>query len=133
MAKPKLGKMIDDLYAARAARLEYQREVEAEVEKLKEVEAKLEEKILQTFDKSEIEGAKGSAATASVTRLVVPAVKDWPEVFKWIAENNAWDLMEKRMARVAFRDRTEAGQAIPGVESFVKVSLSLNKINKKGD
>lgn len=123
-----LGACIDLAYEARAERLEYQRSVEEKLAAMKKREDEIEEHILQSFDKSDIEGAKGSIATASVSRLVVPAVKDWPKVFAYISKKKAWDLMEKRMARVAYRDRLEAGEIIPGVESFTKVSLSLTKV-----
>jgi hypothetical protein len=123
-----LGACVDMAYNLRAERLEYQKKVEAELAVMKKKEDEIEEHILQSFDKSDIEGAKGSVATASVSRMTVPSVKDWPTVFAWIAKKKAWDLMEKRMARVAYRDRMEAGQEIPGVESFVKVSLSLTKV-----
>jgi hypothetical protein len=126
-----LGECIDAAYKFRAERLERQREIDEELKFLKQREDEIEEHILQKFDKADIEGAKGQFATASVSRLTVPTVKDWPAVFKWISKNQAWDLMEKRMARVAYRDRTEAGQQIPGVEPFVKVSLSLTRVAGK--
>lgn len=124
-----LGACVDMAYELRAERLEFQKKYEAELAAMKKREDEIEEHILQSFDKSDIEGAKGSVATASVSRLTVPSVKDWPKTFAWIAKHKAWDLMEKRMARVAYRDRTEAGEVIPGVESFVKVSLSLTKVS----
>jgi hypothetical protein len=124
----KLGACIDMAYNLRAERLAYQREVDEKIAALKKKEDEIEDHILQSFDKSEIEGAKGTVASASVSRLTVPSVKDWPKAFKWISKNEAWDLMEKRMARVAYRDRTEAGQSIPGVEPFVKVTLSLTRV-----
>jgi hypothetical protein len=126
-----LGACVDLALTLRDDRLAFQREIEEKLEALKAKESEIEEHILASFDKSDIEGAKGSIASASVSRLVVPAVKDWPKAFAYIAKHKAWDLMEKRMARVAFRDRTEAGEVIPGVESFTKVGLNLSRINKE--
>lgn len=131
MAKQKLGDMIDALYDLRAHRLEKQRAYEKIIEDMKVVETQMEDLILKSFDKNEIEGAKGMSASASVSRLVVPSVKNWPDVFRYIADHDAWDLLEKRMARVAYRDRTEAGEAIPGTEPFVKIGLNLTRINKE--
>lgn len=126
-----LGGCIDAAYQFREERLEVQRRMEAELEFFKKREAEIEEHIIQKFSKAEIDGAKGEVATASVSRTVVPSVKDWPAVFAWISKKKAWDLMEKRMSRLAFRDRVDAGEEIPGVESFVKVSLSLTRVAGK--
>ena len=123
-----LGECIDAAYKFREERLAKQKEYDEEIAFLKEREEEIEQHILHTFDKSDIEGAKGTLASASVTRMTVPTVKDWTEVFKWVAKKKAWDLLEKRMARVAYRDRLEAGEVIPGVEPFVKVSLSLTRV-----
>lgn len=126
-----LGECIDLAYNLRAIRLELQKQYDEEIQKHKAREEEIEQHILMSFDKSDIEGAKGSLATASVSRMTVPAVKDWPAVFAWVSKQKAWDLLEKRMARVAYRDRLEAGEVIPGVEPFVKVSLSLTRVAGK--
>ena len=133
MAKfPKsLGECIDAAYQFRAERLERQKQFDDEIKFLKQREDEIEEHILKSFDKADIEGAKGSLCTASVQRMTVPSVKDWPAVFAWVSKKKAWDLLERRMARVAYRDRTEAGEQIPGVEPFVKVSLSLTRVAGK--
>lgn len=131
MAKPKLGELIDMAYEARAKRIAFQREADAKIEDMKRFEDEVEERILTSFDKAEIEGARGSKASASVSRLMVPTVKNWPKVYAYIKANDAWDLLERRMARVAYRDRLEAGEAIPGTEPFEKVSLSLTRINQE--
>lgn len=135
MAKMKLpktlGECIDLAYKVRAERLVKQKELEKELEVYRKKEEEIEQHILLSFDKADIEGAKGSLATASIQRMTVPSVKDWPVVYKWVSAHGAWDLLEKRMARVAYRDRLEAGEQIPGVEPFVKVSLSLTRVAGK--
>jgi citrate synthase len=124
----KIGDCIDLAYLARAERLKLQKEMEEKLEKLKAKEREIEEYIIDNFDAQSINGAKGAVASASVSLSINPSVKDWPKVWKYIAKNEAWDLMEKRIAKVAYRERLEAGQAIPGVETFQKKTLSLTKI-----
>lgn len=126
-----LGACIDLAYNARAERLDMEREFEERIKDYKDHEAAIKEHIIATFNKSDIEGARGEIATASVTRTTVPQVKDWPAVFKYIEKTHAWDLMEKRMARIAYRDRLDDNEVIPGVEPFVKIDLSLTKVAKK--
>lgn len=125
-----LGACVDLAYRLRAERQEEQAEAEARIKVMKEQESALEEHILASFDKSDIEGARGTIATASVTTTIIPTVKDWPEFYKYILKHKAFDLLEKRPARLAYRERLDAGEAVPGVEPFHKKSLSLTKISK---
>lgn len=127
----KLGACIDLAYSLRAERLAFQKQMEDRLEEMKAEEKAINDHIINSFTKSDINGAKGSICTASLIPFTVPHVKDWPAVWAWIAKNKAWDLMEKRMAKVAYRERLEAGQAIPGVERFDGVNLSLTKIGEK--
>jgi hypothetical protein len=127
----KLGACIDLAYTARAERIDKQREFDAVIEEMKSRESEIKDHIINTFAKSDIDGAKGSICSASITRSVVPHVKDWPLVYKFIEKTKAWDLMERRMNKTAFRDRLTEGVKIPGVEAFEMVDLSLTKIGEK--
>lgn len=134
MAKQKfpktVGAAVDLAYKMREKRLAFQREMEAQLELLKGEENEIEQYIFQTFQKQDIEGAKGDLCSASVSRSVVPTVKDWDAVYAYIKKKGAWDLLERRMSRVAYRDRLDAGEEVPGTEQFVKLALSLRKIDK---
>jgi hypothetical protein len=123
----KLGACVDKAYALRAERLE----IEKQAEEIKKQEAAIKEHIIATFSKADIDGAKGKVASASISRSVKCNVKDWPLVYEYIVDNAAFDLMERRINNKAYRDRMEAGEAIPGTESFDVVTLSLTKIGEK--
>jgi hypothetical protein len=127
----KLGDLIDLAYTTRAARLVRQKEMEEELEALKAKEWEIEKYIIDNFDVQAINKAGGNVATASVNLAAHPSVKDWPKVWAWIKKNDAWDLMEKRIAKVAWRERLEAKQVVPGIEIFQKKTLHLNKIESK--
>ncbi len=123
-----IGPCVDMAYTIRAERIEKQREFDAEIAKMKENEAALHEHIFAKFSKQEIGQARGEIATATLTISMVPQPKDWNLIYKYIEKNKAFDLLEKRLAKVAFRDRLEAGEVVPGVEVFQKQDLSLTKI-----
>jgi hypothetical protein len=127
----KIGACIDLAYTLRAERLEYQREVEAKLEKLKDAEKAINDHIVNTFQKSDINGAKGAICSASLNPFTKASAKDWPAIWAFIAKNKAWDLLEKRIANKAFCERLEAGQTIPGIERFDGVKLSLTKYGEK--
>lgn len=122
-----IGACIDALYQARAERLEYQRSVEEKLDALKAREKELEEHILQTFDKQQVEGTRGQLATASIARKAVPVIEDWSALAAHVVETGATDLLIKQVNQAAVRERWEALNAVPGVGVFHKVSLSLTK------
>jgi hypothetical protein len=122
-----LGACIDRVYAVRAKRLAYQRKHDAVIDLMKKEEQALEEHILNTFGKSEIEGAKGKKATAAISRSTVASVQDWDAFFAYVAKKKAFDLLQKRVNNSAYRERLEAKAVVPGVEPYVALSLSITK------
>jgi hypothetical protein len=118
-----VGACIDALYEARAKRLDYQREVDA----MGEVERAYEAHILNTFDKTELRGAKGSIASASIKNTIVYQISDWDKFTAFVAETGAWELMRKQPGSRACAERFDAGNEVPGIEAFHKIGLSLTK------
>jgi hypothetical protein len=121
-----MGECIDALYEARTKRLAAQKVVDA----LAAEEEVVKSHIINSFEKVKLEGAKGRVATASLTRTTVPLVKDWGAFTQYVKENNAFDLFERRVAKVAYRDRLESKEVVPGLEPFVVVGLSLTKSSR---
>lgn len=66
--------------------------------------------------------------TVSLTDTVVPQVYDWPAFYKYIHENEAYYLLERRPTATAYRElREQTESEIPGVRDYVKPTLSLRK------
>ena len=121
-----MGACIDQLYEARATRLELQKEVD----ELKAAERDLETHILDAFTKDELRGAKGDVATAAVKRTtsVVLRKDEWDLFVKYVVDNEAYELLRKQPAANAVKERWDAGEEVPGCEPFISVGLSLTKI-----
>lgn len=127
MAKEKsLGHMIDSLYAARADRIEKQREVDA----MKLQERDLQASIMAKLEKQGISSGRGSLATASITKSVQPQVADWKKVYAYIRKEDAFHLLHQRVASTAWRELHEAGKKVPGIEAMPVQDLSLTKASK---
>jgi len=119
-----IGGCIDLLYKNRAERLE----LNAKIDALKSAEGALEAHIINSFAKTEIAGAKGKTATASIKTTTVVNTTDWDVYLAYVVKKKAWDLLRKQPAARAVQERWDQGVEVPGVEPFVKISLSLTKV-----
>mgnify|MGYP001489648579 CR=1 FL=1 len=119
-----MGACADKIYELRQKRLDAQKVVDA----IEAEEKALKEYIINTLPKSETTGVAGKLARVTVITKIVPQVKDWDSFYKYVKKNNAFDLVQRRLADKAIQDRWEAGKTIPGVEAFQAVTLSINKV-----
>lgn len=121
-----LGTAIDKLYELRSQRLD----VEKVVKTMKSDELALRVHIKQMLDSINLDGAKGSAATAVVITSVDPVAKDWLQIYEFIRENDAFDMLQKRLSSMAVKERWESGILVPGIEKFDNWDLSITKRSK---
>lgn len=119
----KLGDAIDKLMALRNARKKLTREAKD----ARATESKFEDAILLKFKKSELEGARGKTAQASVSRVDYPTITDFAKLAAYIVKNRAVDLVQRRLSADAVRARWSDGKEIPGIGHFNKVTLHLSK------
>ena len=118
-----LGEAIDTLYQARAARLAMAKEVK-ELQ-VKESAAKAE--VLKLLGESGLAKASGKLATAGITSEDVPYIKDWDEVYSYIKSNDRFDLLQRRIGVIAWRELYKDGVLVPGTEASIDTDLSLTK------
>lgn len=130
MPKQKLGELIDLAFKARATRLAYQAKMDAKIKQFKAEEARLEAEIVNSFTNADIEAARGSLCTASVSVAQYPKIEDWDKFYAYVKKHDAFDLLERRPAKAAFRERWDDKVQIPGTTSYTEKVLHLNKISK---
>lgn len=118
-----IGACIDALYELRAQRLDAQKLVDES----KALEKQYEDYILNTFTKMELNGAKGSVATAGISKTTAYQIADWVLFTKYVSDNNAWELMRKQPTSGACAERFANGIEIPGIVALQVIKLTLNK------
>jgi hypothetical protein len=128
MAVKKLGTLIDQLYEAREKRLAIQRQVDA----LKEKERAAEERVTEALKAANLTKGAGKRAAVSLSPKTVAQVDParWNEVFAWIADHEAFELLHKRINNGAFRERVADGDAgsIPGIKAETVLDLSVRAV-----
>jgi len=121
-----LGSGIDRLYELRSSRLELQREVD----ELKSKETEQREAILNCLALAGLSKASGGLATASIKRSTIPVVTDWEQVHNYIRRENRFDLLQKRISVIAWRELYQDDVLIPGTDAVEDEDLSLTKASR---
>jgi len=123
----KLGPAVDLLLSVQDARRRLARVVEG----LASSESFLKGEMLKRFKKQELNGAKGAKGQCEIKRKNVPTSTSWPDTYKYIKKNDAFDILQRRFNEEAVTARWEAGEAIPGVGKFTVVRVSITPRGEK--
>lgn len=119
-----LGGCVDLLYKTRHQRYKLNKEVEA----LEKLESTICEHLINEVPKGESSGVAGKIARVSLTTKPVPQVTNWDEFYKYVKRTGSFDLLQKRLATKAVEDRWENKKAVPGVDKYNAIKISLNKL-----
>lgn len=106
---------------------EQEDELNAKAGKLETERKFLENHLLDTLPKSDLDGLVGKTATVKIRRVLVPKATDWSKVWSYISRTKSYDLMQKRLSSEACRLRWDDKKTIPGVTQFQHVGLSVTK------
>jgi len=66
-------------------------------------------------------------------KIIIPTAANWDTIYKWIAKNDAWEFLEKRLTRTFLSKYMEAhdGAVPPGVTTFTKFKARVRKGTSK--
>jgi len=121
----RIGTLIDRLYKADAAI----KLANLELEKKKATRTKIEVEIFARFRKDDIDGASGKLAAITLRRSKNASLRNWKKLAGYVYRYKALDLFQRRISKQAWEDRlaTRKGKAIPGIEMYEVVKISLHK------
>jgi hypothetical protein len=106
-------------------------------ERVAELKAKMEK--LEAFLKSQMDeqgltSLKSEWGTAFLTTTDYANVADWDAVLGFIRENDAYDMLEKRISKIAVRGYIEQTKAVPpGVNYGTKLEVNIRKPGAKSE
>jgi hypothetical protein len=118
-----IGGRIDALYKQR----EVIRKLEDQLKKEKTKYTSMEDTLLKSMDRSDLDKSSGKLATVSISEQDFANIKDYGKFIKYVKDNEAYDLFQRRVSISSFRERTDDGEKIPGIEIFTKIKLNLRK------
>lgn len=118
----RLDDMINQLVGVRAAR----KELAQQDKTLSREQASLEASILHAMFEVGTTRAESPLASVSAKKKIVPAVTDWNEFYRWVADHDAFDLLQRRLSGPAFHDRWDEGVVVPGTSQTELWDLSIH-------
>ena len=107
-------------------------------EKVADIKANLLKLEAWLKDKMDADGEtskKTAFGTAFITTTDFAQVGDWDAVLNFIKNNEAWDMLEKRVSKTAVRGYIEHNKAVPdGVNYGTRIDVNVRKpVNKADD
>jgi hypothetical protein len=96
-------------------------------EKLKEQENLLKEQIITALRDSDSGGITGSHFGVKLQKKDKVVVTDWAPVYAYIKDNDAFDLLHKRITEGAVKLRWEDGVQIAGLETYPVYDLTVSR------
>ena len=119
-----LGSMIDNLWQLR----EDKRKSEAATKLIeKDIEA-AETELLERLDKEGMDKATGKLGTISVGEALVGTIEDWDAFTAFVAKSKNFQLIQRRISDVAYRELLGMGKPVPGIKPFTKRKLNLRSV-----
>lgn len=122
----KLPDLVDMYISIREQRLVADRKVA----ELKETEEEIKKTIISKFQEQGLKVLGGDTGTVKMTELDEPVAENWELVWDYVAENNAWHLLHKRLTSTAVRELWNDGQTIPGIGHQTVYKLSVSGVKK---
>jgi hypothetical protein len=119
-----LAAAADRYYELREKRLSLQKAVDL----VEEEEKFVKEHLIQHLPKSEASGIAGKLVRVAVVKKMVPQVQDWDKFYAHIKKTNSFELLQRRVADTAVKERWDNGKQVPGVGHFDAITLSMNKL-----
>ena len=103
-------------------------ETKAGLDEIKVKMGKLEAWLMQKADDEGVTSFKTESGTAFVTTTDYANVADWDAVLTFIKDNEAFDMLEKRVSKTAVRGYMDAnGSVPPGITYGSKLGINIRK------
>lgn len=116
-----------DLANDRDVLRERKRELEAEIKLLEQALAANELAIIERLDEMGVNKFAVGKLSFSISENTVGNVEDWDQVHAYIRDNNAFHLVQRRLANAAYKELLDMGEELPGVVPFNKRTLNFRK------
>lgn len=93
--------------------------------------SELRDRLINEYTDAQLQSVTAAGLRVSRTTTMVPSLKDLDQFLAFATKKANWDLLSGVDAK-AWRLRMERGVTVPGIESFNRVGLRVNKVKATG-
>jgi prophage tail gpP-like protein len=130
----KIDDVISTYMKLRGQKQAIEAKVKEEVATITAKMVKLEAYLKQCMDEQGLTSFKSPHGTAFLTTADYANVENWDEVLKFIRDNEAYDLLNKAVSKVAVRGYIEQTKAVPpGITYGTKLEVNIRKPGAKAE
>lgn len=134
MSTPNIGDVIRTYMKLRDQKAAIEAELKERVADLKGKMEKLEAYLKTQMDAQGLTSFKSDYGTAFFTTTDYANVADWDAVLSFVRENEAYDMLEKSVSKIAVRDYIERFKAVPpGINYGTKLVVNIRKPGAKAE
>lgn len=123
-----VDKVIGKYMKLRSQKEALEAETKEKVATIKTNMAKIEAWLKAKADEDGVTSFKTDSGTAFLTTVDFASVDNWDAVLDFIREEEAYDMLEKRVSKAAVRGYIETNNAVPpGVKYGTKLDINIRK------
>lgn len=131
---PNVGDVIRTYMVLRNQKSALEADTKAKVDTIKQKMEKLEAWIKERADEQGVTSFKSEWGTAFLTTTDYANVSDWDAMLQFVRDNEAYDMLEKRVSKTAVRGYIEANKSVPpGVNYGTKLEVNIRKPGAKAE
>ena len=105
---------------ARAERLAAQKVVD----KLEEAEKAIKKQVMDRLEKAANKSVSNGDRLFQLVEKDEPTADNWPALYAHIKKTGEFDLIERRLSKLAVKQRADLGEKVPGVAWYPVTTLS---------
>jgi hypothetical protein len=123
------GKITKVYLKIRDARAALSKDFDEKDKQLKAQLTTLENAMLAHLNATGSESVRTENATFFSQEEMTVSCQDWAALYKWIADNDAWDVLERRVKKTFVKEFAEAhdGSLPPGVSAFREKQVRVRR------
>lgn len=128
---PDLNQLTKVHIKIRDARATLKKEYDAKDGELKASIKMIEAALLDHLNRTGSESVRTEAGTFFTQESLTPSCADWSALYAWIAEHDAWDVLERRVKSSFVKEFAEAhdGSLPPGISVFREKVVRVRRGN----
>jgi hypothetical protein len=123
------AKMVNVFVKIRDKRQEKRKEWEDEDKRLAEQQDRVSAELLRYLNTNNMDSVRTEKGTFFRQEKVVPTASDWDTFYKWVAQTDGFDFLEKRIKRAEVTKymETHEGTPPPGVSVYREYEVRVRR------